>query len=126
MEYNNSAQIMQDIIEKAQQQKFTKFHLLTSWVEYTEYSRYYLSTKLVIKMLKTTAKRLSKTYCKMIKAGASDITVLQAYFEVLDYIEFYKKELAILLSMVNEYDDYLWSGHFVYSYFGGERDLYDE
>lgn len=112
------------IIEQAKNNKNIEFKYITSWREFRYYTKLSRSTKLIIKTLKTSAKRLFKEYCKDIVAGATDVNKLLAYSQLLDMITFYSDNHRVLTEMVNEYDNYL-GNHFWYSFFGGERDTWN-
>ena len=122
MESQDNQQILLEIIQRAKEEDYTEFKPISSWNEYSAISRYFWSTKLIIKTLNTTAKNLMKAYCKDIIVGTADFDILLAYLEVNKYLAFYKKELNTISCMLGEYEDYLWNGHFWHSYLGGERD----
>ena len=116
-------QLLLDIIAYAQKGKFTEFHFITSWSEFKFYRQSVRSTKIVIRVLKTSAKNLFKKYCKDIASAKPDVNELYAYIQLCNMVDFYQKDLNILKRMVDEYDNYLGKGHFWYSFLGGERQL---
>ena len=125
MDNTEAQQVLLEIIEQAQQQKFTEFRLITSWEEFRFYRKNILATRLIIGMLKEAAQNLFKAYCKTIESGTQDLQQLLAYTEILEITAFYEKELETLRKMVDEYDEYLWNGNFWYSFLGGERDIWN-
>ena len=125
MTQTDAQQLLLEIVEQAQQQKFTQFRLITSWADFKFYRNNAIATKLIIRMLKSSAKNLFKNYCKDIKTGIQDVQQLLAYNEILDIIVFYEKELETFKRMLDEYDDWLGQGHFWYSFLGGERDIWN-
>jgi hypothetical protein len=44
-----------------------------------------------------------------------------AYEELADIINFYEIELQTIYNMLDEYEEYLWSGNLFYALMGGER-----
>lgn len=119
----DTKQFVFNIINQAQEGKFIKFQYIGSWKEFIYYLRQKQSTKLIIKALKISAKKLFTDYCRNVIAGISDVNKLLAYTKMLDIIDFYKKDLDTLNQMLDDYDTYLGDGHFLYSLFGGERYL---
>ena len=75
----------------------------------------------IIKVLKTASKSLFKEYCKSVTSRISDVTQLIAFTQLGDIIAYYEAELKTLDEMLDEYEEYLWSGNFFYSFLGGER-----
>lgn len=99
--------LIEEILDKAREGRAQPFTYILYWNEFREYRRQRLSTKLVIKTLKASAKNLFKEYCNEIAAGASDVTKLFAYKQFLDIIDFYENELNTLQLMLDDYDEYL-------------------
>ncbi len=121
MNNNEAQQILEEILDYAANGEPIEFRLIGSWADYKSRFISYKATKLVIKMLKQSSKRLFKTYCKDVTSGISDVTKLLAYNQLDDVILFYEKDLKTLDDMLNEYDEYLWSGNLFYALMGGER-----
>ena len=116
-------QLLLNILNQAQEGKSIEFHFITSWEEFKFYRQSIISTKLIIKALRTGAKHLFKTYCKEVSTGSADLTKLLAYSQLQDVIAFYEKDLDTLKRMIDDYDEYLGQGHFWHSFLGGERTL---
>ena len=114
--------IVQEIIARAQEGKFTEFRLITSWDDYNFCKGCKKATKLIIKVLNKSANDLIKLYCKTVITGITDVEQLLAYSELQDIIAFYEKELVTINNMLKEYSNYLSDGNFWYSLFGGERE----
>ena len=120
MSYTDSEQVLLAIIEQAQAEP-SQFRFITSLADYRYCLNLYKSTKLVIKVLKTTANNLFKVYCKDVTSGISDFTQLVAYEELGDITGFYENELNTIYNMLDEYEEYLWAGNLWYALMGGER-----
>jgi hypothetical protein len=125
MDNTEANQLLLEIIAQAENRQFTEFRLITSWAEFNQFRRNKLATKLIINMLKDSARSLLKGYCHSITLGTQDLTQLIAYTEIQDITAFYEQELLNLQKMIDEYDEYLGEGHFWYSFLGGERDLWN-
>ena len=123
MNDTETAQLILDIISKAQEGKAQPFRHILYWSEFRYYRRYQRSTKLIIKTLQLSAKNLFKEYCQDVIAGISDVTKLLAYEQLLAIAEFYEKDLETIQSMLSEYNDYLEDGNFWYSFLGGRREF---
>lgn len=123
MQNTEAQQFLLEILEQAQQGKFTEFRLLTSWYDFKNCHRTALATKLVIRLLSSSAKKLFKEYCKDITAGEQDVNKLLAYTQLCEITSFYERELDTFKRMIDEYDHYLGHGHFWHAFLGGEREL---
>jgi hypothetical protein len=115
--------LIQDIITRAQEGRAFPFRTIRYWGEFKYFQRYARSTKIIIRVLRTSANNLFKDYCSGVIAGISDITKLLAYQQMLDIVDFYKEELETIQAMLTEYDEYLGDlGNFVGALFGERRD----
>lgn len=117
--------IIQDILNKATEDESLSFNTIFYWDEFIYYQRMALSTKLVIRLLKNSANKIFKGYCRDVIAGISNITKLLAYQQLLEIIAFYENELKTIQSMLDDYDKYLGNfGNFVRALLGERRDLW--
>ena len=124
MQYTDAQQLVSDIIEQAKKPN-TEFTFITTWNEFRFSWSKFRTIKLIIKTLKDAAKKLFKNYYKDIITGSADVNKLLAAKQLEDIIAYYGRELDTLERMLKDYDDYLGQGHFWYSVFGGERDLWN-
>lgn len=115
--------LIQDIITKAQEERAFMFRAIRHWGEFRYFQRYAKSNKLIIKVLKASADNLFREYCREVIAGTSEITKLLAYDQMIGIITFYEEELKTIQSMLDDYDDYLGKGNFIYSFLGGRREV---
>ena len=116
--------IIQDIINRAQEGRAFPFRAIRYWGEFRYFQRYARSTRIIIHVLRTSANKLFKEYCKGVIAGISDVTKILAYEQMLDIIAFYEEELETIQSMVDDYDEYLnnfWN--YIGALFGERRDV---
>jgi hypothetical protein len=122
MQQTEAQQLLLDIINKAQEGKAQPFRTILYWSEFKYYHGLKKATKLIIKTLRISSKRLFKSYCEDVIAGISDLSKLLAHLQLLDIIDFYQQDLETIQTMLTEYDDYLGEGNFWYSFFGGKRE----
>lgn len=120
MTNTDAEQLLKAIIEQAENAP-SKFRFIYSWKDFIFCHKQYKSTKLVIKVLNEASKNLFNAYCKTVTTGISDVTQLLAFAQLGDVIDFYKNELKTLGNMLDEYEEYLWNGNFIYALMGGER-----
>jgi len=121
MQNVEAQELLLQILEQAQEGKVTEFHLIMTMSECKFYYRRYRADKLIIRTLKSAAKRLYKTYCKEVRIGTADAGKLFAYVQLQEVINFYTRDLTTIKQMLSEYDEYLGQGNFWYSFLGGER-----
>ena len=108
-------QLTLEILRQVEERRFTQFRLLGNWQEYQLCQQSIISTKLVIKVLRQSAGNLFKQYCKTVITGVSDINQLMAYSQLKEAEVFYNTELDTFGNMVDEYEDYLRHGNFLYA-----------
>lgn len=121
MQNTESQQLLLDIIEQAKTGQSLKFRYIRSWSEFTYRWQQVKSTKLLIRTLNGSAKKLFRSYCKDVIAGISDVNKILAYAQLQDVISFYERDLDTLKNMIKDYDEYLGDGYFWYSLLGGKR-----
>ena len=117
-------QVIQDIINRAQEGRAFPFRTIIYWSEFQYFKGYARSNKLIIKLLRTSADNLFKEYCRDVTSGISEVAKLLAYSQLLDIVAFYENDLKILKQMADEYDEYLGNfSIFWNSFLGGRRDI---
>lgn len=116
-----SQEIVQVIIERAHERKFTQFRLLENWYDFQECRTQAEATATVIKLLNKSNANLLKSYCKTVIAGVSEFDQIMAYAEIQEVIDFYERELSTLNQMIEEFYNYLSHGNLLYSFLGGNR-----
>ena len=118
-----TTQIIQELINKAVENQAQPFRTILYWSEFKYYRWQARSTKVVIKILRHSAKNIFKEYCKDVIAGISDMTKLMAYLQLLDIADFYVNESDTLKAMLDDYDQYLGNfGNFVRALCGERRE----
>ena len=117
-------QVIQEIIYKAQEGKSQPFRTILYWSEFCYYRRWVRATKIVIRILRVSANKLFKEYCRDVIAGISDVTKLLAYDQLLGIADFYENEIITVQKMLDDYDEYLGNfGNFIRALFGERRDI---
>ena len=96
--------LIQDIIKRAQEGRSFPFRTIRYWGEFKYFQRYARSTKIIIRILRTSANNLFKDYCRGVIAGISDITKLLAYQQMLEIINFYEEEHKTIKAMLDDYE----------------------
>lgn len=123
---NDIQEILLNLIDHAKVGEHTKFEQLRFFREYAGGRVVYSSLKKVIKILATAAKNLFKTYCKTIGTSQTDATMLLAYKQLQQAIDFYKEEQKIIKAILKDYEKYFWEGDFLKNLIlGKERDIWN-
>lgn len=125
MEQSDALQILAEILDRAQNEQPAEFHLISSLDELIYYVKGRYSTKVIIKVLKNTAKHLFNSYLKDVVKGNALVEELFAYSQLQEVLRFYCTEFNVFSAMIDEYCDYLCHGHFWDAFFGKERDRED-
>ena len=119
-----TTQLIREIMNKALEGKAQVFRPILYWREFRYYHRQAISTKLIIKTLKSSANNLFKEYCRDVIHGISDATKLLAYIQILDIKAFYENEIDTIKQMLDDYDKYLGDFYnFWHAFLGGRREL---
>lgn len=121
MQNTESQQLLLDIIEQAKTGQLLEFRYIRSWSEFTYCWQQAKSTRLLVRTLNSSSKKLFKSYCKDVIAGISDVNKILAYAQLQDVIAFYERDLETLKRMIKDYDEYIRDGYFWYSLLGGKR-----
>lgn len=114
-------QAILDMIEYVLAGNHSDFRLITFWSEYWKMRKRRKDLCKLIKCLKTSMRRLFKTYCKKIIKGTANINDLAAYAMLDKFLLFELKELEIVEDMLDEYETYLSKSSFIVALLGFER-----
>ena len=122
-------QLVEKILEQVNLGQHSKWEFIINLTQYFETQILIKTYKKFIKSFKKINKSLVKKQIKCIKANNyTSLDTSLAIRQFLDAIIFYKKEIDILKDMINEYQEFLLSGHLIESLSGLNRsyeDLYD-
>ena len=113
--------LITEIIRQAQEGKHTELKRVETLPEYWHYKQLDNSLMCVIKILQSCAESTFKSYLKDIITGDAKFTVLLAYLQFQDLINYYEKEQDIVQKMIVEYSNYLYSINFFAALFGLPR-----
>ena len=117
-----SQEIVEKLIQRAQENIHTVVYPIDTWTEYKYYRGQRRAFKVVIKLLTRSADAVFKDYCKSIPSGEGVFFKLLAYAQFQDIIEYYVEEQKIIEGMIVDYENYLASGHFISAFLGGYRE----
>jgi hypothetical protein len=110
------------VIKHAETAKLSEFQLIATWAEYRNYKGKRKAFKLLVDGLRKSSDRLFKKYCRGVTVGFSNFNTLLAYQRLVSTAEFYKKELAVIDDMLDEYETYLFSqGNLLWAHLGAYR-----
>lgn len=114
------------LIEHALNDEHTKFEKLLYLDAYLGACATYKATKKVIMALGESADELFRKYCKAVSSQQADVNMLIAYKQLQQAIIFYKEEQQIIKDILEDYESWLWDGHFFKAVFCGEmRDIWN-
>ena len=121
---NTNNKMLAELIERAEAGEHTKFEYIRTWREYRTRKINRRALKLLVRGLNKSSKSLLKKYCKLVKTGSADVTMLLARNALLKAKEFYTKELEIVTDTIYEYEAYLMEdGNFLGSFVGETRPI---
>ena len=122
----DTREIVEQLIQQAQEDQHTQPHTLITWREFMFYRKRVKAYKVVINILQRSTDNLFKSYCADVAKGEAEFSKMLAYIQLLDIVYYYEQELEIIKSMVNEYDKYLEEGNlinFIRAIFGAVREI---
>ena len=124
MQDQETREIINDLIQQAEDEDHVEFKLITTWEEYRFYLQQERAFKVVVKVLKACARATFRAYCEEVVSGESDLNKLLAYLQLQDVIAFYEQDLQTVKKMNTEYDEHLGNwGNFVKEFIlGYERE----
>jgi uncharacterized protein YktA (UPF0223 family) len=94
----------------------SKFEFIKNYSEYRAVKICQSSLKKVIKMFDRIAKAIHSEYNELVLCGKDDFNLLCVFRQYLEVKRYYEQELATANDMLDEYDNYTWSGHLVDQY----------
>ena len=114
-----------NLIAVAAKGKHTKFELIKSLDGWRAAKVVKKVLKKNIKAFNAVAKIAVDLYIEQLDKGDYSIELFEAAVAYKKYTEFYKKELATMNNMLDEFYCYFFNGHILYTLFGGKRRSYD-
>lgn len=121
----DTQQFLLDILERAESGKVTDFQLLRNLTQYRFCKDQRRSLDVLLTVLQRAADQLFRSYCKAVGTGTADVNQLLAYKQLIQTIEFYKRDREVLKDMAQEYEAFLSAGHFLSSLLGESRSFED-
>lgn len=109
--------IFKELVKKALEYgEHAEFEFIKNYAELNAIKLCKSGLRKVIKVFKTVTSGIYKEYCRLVETGESDFNLLYAYNQYLEVLKYYEQELAIANDMIDEYDNYVWSGHLIDQY----------
>ena len=118
-------ELYEALTDKALSGGHTKFEFVRNTAEWGVLCKAKSGLKKVIELYELISGNMYKIYCKQVVKGEQDFNLLYAYRQIIECRAFYEEELLIVKDMLNEYDAYLGSGHFMQQFlFGMDRETW--
>jgi hypothetical protein len=117
-----------ELVHRALDSKHSNFEFLRSAQDRTSAKIVRFSYATVSKMFKKLYESTYKTYLKQVELGDQDVETLMALKQFKHCMEFYDDEAKIVDDMLDEYSEYILSGHLLDMLLGrirSEEDLWD-
>lgn len=117
-----------ELVHRALDSKHSNFEFLRSGQDRTSAKIVRFSYATISKMFKKLYESTYKTYLKQVELGDQDIETLMALKQFKHCMEFYDDEAKIVDDMLDEYLEYIFSGHILDMLLGRirpEKDLWD-
>ena len=117
-----------ELVHRALDSKHSNFEFLRSAQDRTSAKIVRFSYATISKMFKKLYESTYKTYLKQVEFGEQDVETLMALKQFKHCMEFYDNEAKIVDDMLEEYTEYILSGHVVDTLLGKVRpdeDLHD-
>lgn len=117
-----------ELVHRALDSKHSNFEFLRSAQDRTSAKIVRFSYATISRMFKKLYESTYKTYLKQVELGDQDVETLMALKQFKQCMEFYDDEAKIMDDMLDEYSEYIFSGHIIDSLLGRIRpddDLYD-
>ena len=115
-------------MQKALNEKNSEFEFLRCFQDRAAAKMYYYSTTKVIYIFKDIYASTYKAYLKQIKTGTQDLQTIIALKQFKQCVDYYERERRIAADMLDEYSEYVLSGHVIDTLVGNYRsdeDLWD-
>lgn len=117
-----------ELVHRALNSKHSNFEFLRSAQDRTSAKIVRFSYATISKMFKKLYESTYKTYLKQVEFGGQDLETLMALKQFKHCMEFYDDESKIVDDMLDEYSEYIFSGHLLDMLLGRirpEEDLWD-
>lgn len=125
---NSGEEDFLELVHRALDSKHSNFEFLRSAQDRTSAKIVRFSYATVSKMFKKLYESTYKTYLKQVELGDQDVETLMALKQFKHCMEFYDDESKIMDDMLEEYTEYILSGHVIDTLLGKvrpDKDLWD-
>ena len=106
-------ELFKSLVTSALSGKHTNFELIKNITEWQVIRESKRGLKKVIELFENLAVEVYNEYCKTVRQGKQDFTMIYAVAQYQYCAEFYKDELKTTVSMTDEYWTYIQAGHFI-------------
>lgn len=106
-------ELYEALTEKALSGEHTKFEYVRNITEWGVLRKAKSGLKKVIELYELIKSSMYKTYCKQVLVGEQDFNLIYSLRQIMECKVFYENELLIVQDMLEEYDAYVGSGHFM-------------
>ena len=125
---NSGEEDFLELVHRALDSKHSNFEFLRSAQDRTSAKIVRFSYATISKMFKKLYESTYKTYLKQVELGDQDVETLMALKRFKHCMEFYDDESKIMDDMLEEYTEYILSGHVIDTLLGKvrpDKDLWD-
>ena len=125
---NSGEEDFLELVHRALDSKHSNFEFLRSAQDRTSAKIVRFSYATISKMFKKLYEATYKTYLKQVELGDQDVETLMALKQFKHCMEFYDDEAKIVDDMLEEYSEYILSGHVIDTLLGkvrSDKDLWD-
>ena len=121
IEFNNTKdqtaeeqeELFKALTEKALNKEHNEFEYIKNTAEFGVILRTKGGIKKIIELYNQVSWGIYNEYCRQVKLGVSDFSLIYALRQYLECKAFYEEELALASDMIQEYFAYLFSGQLI-------------
>jgi hypothetical protein len=124
----NGEDLFMDLVQRALTEKNSQFEFIRHWQDRLAAKTYCFSIDTVLKIFRNLYSSTYKTYLTQVKVNEQDLQTILALKQFKQCINYYQKEKEIAEDMLEEYSEYVLSGHVIDTLVGKYRpdeDLWD-
>ena len=124
-EDQDKLEIFQALKDRAFKGEHTSFEYIKNIIEYSAAKQIEEALFSILRSFEKSYDQILDQYCKDVRAGKTDITLLLLMNELVELRLFYNAEREIIHDMIDEYRAYLSQGHTLSAFLGGQREVWD-
>lgn len=124
-EDQDKLEIFQALKDRAFKGEHTSFEYIKNMIEYSAARQIEDALSSILRSFEKSYDQVLDRYCKDVRTGNADITMLLLMNELVELRHFYSAERDIIRDMIDEYRTYLSQGHTLSAFLGGQREVWD-